>query len=34
MTQENVELVREHNEAINRADDEAALAFHDPDTAE
>jgi ketosteroid isomerase-like protein len=32
MSQENVEIVRAHNEAINRADDQAALASHDPDS--
>jgi ketosteroid isomerase-like protein len=32
MSQENVEVVREHNEAINRAADQAAVALHDPDS--
>jgi ketosteroid isomerase-like protein len=32
MSQQNVEVVREHNEAVNRADDQAALALHDPES--
>jgi ketosteroid isomerase-like protein len=32
MSEENVEIVRRQNEAINRAEDETALAFHDPDS--